>query len=250
MTYLKIEDLSRKFGDLVAVDRVSVQFQAGELTAIIGPNGAGKSTLFNLMSGLIAPSSGRIYFKDRLISGLPPHRIQRLGVGRSFQITNIFQNFTVFENVRLGLMAHQGMCWNFWRPVGKLARLEEPAMGIIESVGLSDQRGKLASTMSHGDQKRLEIALSLTGAPELLFLDEPTAGINAEETRRITSLIRDIARAQGITVVFCEHDMEMVFDLAERIVVMSQGRILADGTVSEVTQNEEVRTAYLGTEVA
>jgi branched-chain amino acid transport system ATP-binding protein len=156
----------------------------------------------------------------------------------------------VFENVRLGLMAHRGMCWNFWVPVGRLSGLEAPAMELIGSVGLADQRDKLASTMSHGDQKRLEIALSLTGAPELLFLDEPTAGINAEETRRITELIREIARVRGITVIFCEHDMEMVFDLAERIVVMSQGRILADGTVSEVSRNEEVRTAYLGTEVA
>ena len=250
MSYLRLEALSRRFGDLVAVDGVSVQFGEGELTAIIGPNGAGKSTLFNLMSGLLAPTSGQIFFKGRLISGLPPHKIQRLGVGRSFQITNIFQNFTVFENIRLGLMARQGLCWNFWIPVRRLKRLEEPAMAIIESVGLSDQREKLASTMSHGDQKRLEIALSLTGDPELLFLDEPTAGINAEETRRITSLIRDIAKMRGITVIFCEHDMEMVFDLAERIVVMSQGRILADGTVSEVSQNEEVRIAYLGTEVA
>ena len=250
MDYLRLENLSRNFGDLVAVDRVDLTFKAHELTAIIGPNGAGKSTLFNLMSGQLEPSGGQVFFKDKPIGGLPPYKIQRLRVGRSFQITNIFLDFTVFENVRLGLMAHRGMCWNMWRSVKALKALEEPAQTIIESVGLWPQRGQLASIMSHGDQKRLEMALSLTGDPELLFLDEPTAGINNEETKQITELIRNIAKERGITVVFCEHDMEMVFDLAERIVVMVQGRIVADGTAEEISRNEEVRNAYLGSEVA
>jgi branched-chain amino acid transport system ATP-binding protein len=247
--YLKLQNLSRHFGDLVAVDDVSINFKQKELTAVIGPNGAGKSTLFNLMSGLLAPTTGQVIFKGQPISGLPPHKIQRLRVGRSFQITNIFQNFTVFENIRLGLMAHNRMCWNLWRSVRGLLKLNGPVDEIVTSIGLESQRDKIASTMSHGDQKRLEIALSLTGDPELLFLDEPTAGINSEETKRITELIRTIAAERGITIIFCEHDMEMVFDLAERIVVMAQGRILADGTGEEISQNEQVRSAYLGTEV-
>ncbi len=178
MDILQIEGLTRRFGDLLAVNQVSLAFRARQTVAIIGPNGAGKSTLFNLLSGRLRPTAGQVYYQGRRLAGLPPHRIQRLGIGRSFQVTNIFREFTTFENVRLGLLAHWGQCRNLRRPVDKMREVVDPARAILEAVGLGGEQETPAATMSHGDQKRLEIALSLTSDPKLLLLDEPTAGMN------------------------------------------------------------------------
>ncbi len=248
MDILQIEGLTRRFGDLLAVNQVSLAFRARQTVAIIGPNGAGKSTLFNLLSGRLRPTAGQVYYQGRRLAGLPPHKIQRLGIGRSFQVTNIFREFTTFENVRLGLLAHWGQCRNLRRPVDKMREVVEPARAILEAVGLGGELETPAATMSHGDQKRLEIALSLTSDPKLLLLDEPTAGMNPEETARIARLIGRIARERDLTVIFCEHDMSLVFGLAERIVVMQQGQVIADGEPQAIRCDEQVRRAYLGSE--
>jgi branched-chain amino acid transport system ATP-binding protein len=249
MNILSTENLTKRFGEMAAVNGVSLVFREKELAAIIGPNGAGKSTFFNLLSGRLKPSDGKIFCLGQQITGWPPFKIQRLGVGRSFQVTNIFKNFTVFENVQLGILAHHDKCRNIGRPVehaGEGAKV----MDILEAVGLAEERNTIAGVMSHGDQKCLEIALSLTNDPKLLLLDEPTAGMNPEETNRIACLVQRIAMERQNTVIFCEHDMKLVFGLAQRIVVMQQGQVIADGGPEEIRCNAQVRTAYLGTEEA
>ncbi|HYB44503.1 MAG TPA: ATP-binding cassette domain-containing protein, partial [Candidatus Methylomirabilis sp.] len=209
-----------------------------------GPNGAGKTTLFNLITGHLAPDSGRVLFKDRDITGIAPHDLCRLGMGRSFQRTNIFPRLTVFQNIQAAFLSHRLRGWNLYTPVERLYRRE--TLDLLESVGLRDKAGEVAGFLSHGNQKQLELGLALALEPELLLLDEPTAGMSATETRESIRLIERIARERGLTLLFTEHDMEVVFSISQRITVLHQGRVIAAGTPDEVRRDDEVRRVYLG----
>lgn len=236
--------LKRRFGGVHAVDDVSLAVPRGQLRAIIGPNGAGKTTLFNLLTGQLPCHSGHIYFRGRDITGLPPHYLCRHGLGRTFQINSIFLNATVLENVQLALLAHRGKTWNLWSPAHKLLRRE--AEELLDVVGLSDQAGKAGSALSHGDRRRLEVALALACQPEVLLLDEPTCGMSIGEKPGMVRLIQDIVRQKGITAVLIEHDMEVVFSVAERVTVMHRGSIIAEGAPGEIQANARVQEVYLG----
>lgn len=223
---------------------VNLTIRRGDVIALLGPNGAGKTTLFNLITGQLKPERGRILFKGEEITGLPPYEICKKGIARSFQIVNIFHRLTVFENVQVAVLAHQGRSSELLRPAEKLAvdKTEE----LLESVGLLDKAYEIAGTLSHGDQKVLEIAIALGNDPELLILDEPTAGMSPEETASTIELIKRLAETRDLTILFCEHDMEIVFSIAKSIMVMHQGQTLIQGKPEEVRSDERVQEAYLG----
>ena len=243
---LQVEAVEKSFGDFKAVDGANLRVGKGEVVAVIGPNGAGKTTLFNLITGQLRPDRGRIIFKGEDISRLPPYQICRKGIARSFQIVNVFPRLTIFENVRVAVLSQQRKSYRLFSPAQSMAVAETKE--ILESVGLSDKAGEIASSLSHGDQKILEIAIALGGQPELLILDEPTAGMSPEETSATMELIRRLATMRGLTILFCEHDMEVVFSIAQSIMVMHQGRTLIQGKPEEVRRNREVQEAYLGGE--
>jgi len=243
---LQVEGVDKSFGDFMAVYGANLAVGDGELVAVIGPNGAGKTTLFNLISGQLKPNKGRIVFKGEDITGLPPHEITRRGVARSFQIVNIFHRLTVFENVQVAVLSQQGRSRNLLLPAQNLA--VEETKRLLESVGLAGKAGSIAGALSHGDQKVLEIAIALGNEPELLILDEPTAGMSPEETAATMELIKELAETRGLTILFCEHDMDVVFSIAESIMVMHQGETLIQGKPEDVRQNKEVQEAYLGGE--
>ena len=249
MVILEVRDIVKSFGGLRALQNVSLSVARGEIRAVIGPNGAGKSTLFNVMTGLLAPDTGNVVFDGEPITGLPPHRIIRKGIGRSFQITNIFPRMSVFENVQVALFSHHGTSRNPLSLARKFTEVGEEVLAILEQVGLAEKYDMSASVLSHGDQKRLEIAISLASRPKLLLLDEPTAGMSRFESRETVALLRKISREQGLTLVFTEHDMDIVFAISERIMVLQQGAVIADGTPAEIKANPEVRKAYLGEEI-
>ncbi|MCL6640337.1 MAG: ABC transporter ATP-binding protein, partial [Candidatus Rokubacteria bacterium] len=207
-------------------------------------NGAGKTTLFNLITGHLRPDAGRVVFQGREITGLPPHEICRLGMGRSFQRTNIFPRLTVFQNVQAAFISHRGRGLDLWRRVDRLYREETEA--VLASVGLLDKAGEVSAFLSHGNQKQLELAIALASEPQLLLLDEPTAGMSAAETRETIALVSRITRERGLTLLFTEHDMAVVFSIAEVITVLHQGRVIAEGAPGEVRQDPEVRRVYLG----
>jgi branched-chain amino acid transport system ATP-binding protein len=250
MGILEVRGITRSFGGLRALQDVAFSVEKGEIRAIIGPNGAGKSTLFNVMTGLLAPDSGEVLFHGERISGVPPYRVIRKGIGRSFQITNIFQRMTVFENVQTALFAKHGKSRNPFARARAFPEIAGEALHILGMVGLADRHETSASVLSHGDQKRLEIAISLASRPTLLLLDEPTAGMSRFESRETVALLRKISSEQGLTLVFTEHDMDIVFGISEKIVVLQQGTVIADGTPAEIRANPQVRKAYLGEEVA
>ena len=241
---LQVEAVHKSFGDFTAVYGANLTVEKGELVAVIGPNGAGKTTLFNLISGQLKADKGRIVFKGEEISGLPPYDICKRGIGRSFQIVNIFHRLTVFENVQVAVLSHQRLSSNLFSPAQRLA--VEETNRILESVGLANKASNIAGSLSHGDQKILEIAIALGNEPELLILDEPTAGMSPEETAATMELVKQLANAQGLTILFCEHDMEVVFDIAQSIMVMHHGQTLIQGRPEEVRENEAVQEAYLG----
>ena len=236
--------MAKAFGGFQALLGVSLRVEPGEIAAIIGPNGAGKSTLFNVITGHLVPDAGRINFKGRDITGQPPHAICRLGLARSFQRTNIFPRLTVFQNIQAAYLCHRGRGWNLMARVDRLYRDETEA--LLDSVGLLDKAGEVAGFLSHGNQKQLELGITLALEPEILLLDEPTAGMSAQETRESIRLIERIARERGLTLLFTEHDMEVVFAIAHRITVLHQGEVIADGTPEEVRRHPEVRRVYLG----
>ncbi|OGQ00430.1 MAG: ABC transporter ATP-binding protein, partial [Deltaproteobacteria bacterium RBG_19FT_COMBO_46_12] len=216
----------------------------GDIHAIIGPNGAGKSTYFNLITGYHQATSGKVLFKGNEITHLPAFRRCKYGITRSFQITSIFPKFTVYESVLMGLLSHRGVTLNFFSASKKF--FKEEVYRILEDVGLADQADTLGDSISHGDKKRLELGITLGTEPELLLLDEPTCGMSPEETESTMVFIRKLAEEKGLTVLFTEHDMSVVFGIAKRISVLHQGTLIADGTPQEVRASEEVQKVYLG----
>jgi len=249
MVLLEVRNVVKSFGGLRALQDVSLSVAKGEIRAVIGPNGAGKSTLFNVMTGLLKPDSGDVVFEGEPITGMPPHRIIRKGIGRSFQITNIFPRMSVFENVQVALFSHYRTGGNPLSLARKFTRIGEEVLVLLDQVGLAEKHDSSASILSHGDQKRLEIAISLASRPKLLMLDEPTAGMSRFESRETVALLQKISREQGLTLIFTEHDMDIVFAISEKIMVLQQGAVIADGTPAEIKANPEVRKAYLGEEI-
>jgi len=243
---LETQELTRRFGGLAAVSCVSLAFQAGQVHAIIGPNGAGKTTLINLLSGDLLPSSGCIAFKGRDITRLPAHRISHLGIGRSYQKSNIFAGFTTRRNCWLAAQSRLPSSFRFLLPAHRRRDVAARAEGALTLVGLEGRREVLAKKLSHGEQRQLEIAMMLATEPELLLLDEPMAGMGAEESERTVALIRRLAADR--TVILIEHDMDAVFKLADRLTVMVNGEVLESGTPEAIRNSPLVREAYLGDE--
>jgi branched-chain amino acid transport system ATP-binding protein len=241
---LQTRGLRKHFGGVQAVNGVDLSVATGDLRAIIGPNGAGKTTLFNLLTGDLAHDSGQIYFGGKEVSGLRPDELCRRGMGRTFQITSIFRRLTVQENVQTALLTHHRRQFNIFAPARRLYR--EAAASLLERVGLAEQATKPSGILSHGDQRRLEMALALAAEPRLLLLDEPTAGMAPRERHEIMQLAARIAADTALTIVFTEHDMDVVFAVATRITVLHQGAVLAEGAPAEVRANPDVRRVYLG----
>ena len=241
---LVVENVYKSFGDFTAVRGARLRVGTGELVAVIGPNGAGKTTLFNVICGQLTPDRGRIVFKDEEIGGLPPYRICRKGVARSFQIANIFPRLSVFRNVQVSVLSQQRKSTVLFRPAQAIAA--EQTTEILDDVGLSSKAMHVAGSLSHGDQRILEIAIALGGRPELIILDEPTAGMSPEETAGTMALIRRLAAERGLTILFCEHDMDVVFNVAGSIMVMRQGETLIQGPPEAVRADAQVQEAYLG----
>lgn len=244
---LETQQLRREFGALVAVDNVSVKIRAHTFHSIIGPNGAGKTTFFNLLSGNLKPTSGRVLFKGRDITHLPLHRTAHLGMGRSFQITNIFPNLTVLENIRLAAQALGRDNFHFWRHARHFRRYEERAATVLDQVGLAKRADAPARTLPHGDQRKLELGMLLAPDPEVLLLDEPTAGMATEQVPELIDLIQGFQAAGNKTVLLVEHNMNVVMRVSDYITVMHYGQVLAEGAPADVTANEVVQKAYLGT---
>lgn len=244
---LRTSNLTKRFGGLVAVNNVNLGVKPNTIHAIIGPNGAGKTTLFNLITGVLKPTSGRVFFEDRDITGKPPHAISALGITRSFQVYSIFPNLTVLENIRLAVQASWGrMRWDFLRPVTSYREVTWEAMRIASITGLYARTGLLARDLTPGDKRKLEIAMALAGKPKLIALDEPTAGVSTEEVPSITRLVRRLRDEMGKTVVVIEHKIDVVLELADTVSVMSQGSIIAEGPPREIVENREVQRIYLG----
>ena len=247
-TLLEVRGLRKSFGALLASDDVDLEVLEGETHAIIGPNGAGKTTLISQLAGNLFPDRGRVLFAGEDITALSAPARARRGFARSFQITSIYPDFTALENVMLAVQAHSGSSFRFWRPARDETALSSPARAILEEVGLSGRLEVPAANLAHGEQRALEIATALATRPRLLLLDEPVAGMGAEETQRMISLLSSLKG--GKTLILVEHDMDAVFSLADRISVLVYGRIIATGAPEEIRANLEVRRAYLGEEIA
>ncbi|HZV21028.1 MAG TPA: ABC transporter ATP-binding protein [Hyphomicrobiales bacterium] len=244
MTVLEVQHVTRKFGSLVAVKDVSMTVQQGELRAIIGPNGAGKTTFFNMISGLFAPTSGRIIFEGRDVTNMPPAGRVKNGMARTFQITEIFPELTVYDNIRIGAEVAAGHRLDMLPAQSR--SVHETVMMLLKMGGLIDKRERLVGELSHGDQRATEIMMALSLRPRLLLLDEPTAGMGDIETHHITNLIRRLHKDERLTIILIEHDMHVVFNLAEKITVLAEGEKLAEGIPSEIAANDAVQRAYLG----
>jgi branched-chain amino acid transport system ATP-binding protein len=243
---IKTQDLTVRFGGNVAVNRVNLQVKRHTLKSIIGPNGAGKTTLFNLLSGQYRPSSGRVIFKESDVTGLDAAQRTKLGIGRSFQLTNIFPTLTVLENVRLALQAKAGLGLNFWQHYRSNHKLEDEAYGFLQRVLLAERWDAVASTLTHGEQRKLEIAILLALDPELLLLDEPTAGMSLEEVPAILELIKEIKASQRRTILLVEHKFDMIMAVSDSIAVLKEGVLICDDTPQAVANDPRVLEAYLG----
>ncbi|MBI1219471.1 MAG: ATP-binding cassette domain-containing protein [Rhodobacteraceae bacterium] len=246
MSFLTVENISKHFGSLVAVDGVTMRVEKGECRAIIGPNGAGKTTFFNLITGMLPLTSGRVSLEGRDMAGIDPSHRVKLGMARTFQITEIFPELTVRENIRIPVEIAAGLRFSPWMPRAMEGPIRDRIDQLLDEGGLHRIADRLAGELSHGDQRACEIMMALALNPRLLLLDEPTAGMGDDETYAIARLIRRIHAEQHMTIVLIEHDMRVVFNLADRITVLAEGRPLAEGTPAEITANEKVQAAYLG----
>lgn len=246
MSLLKIENVSRRFGSIVAVDGVSMTVQPGELRAVIGPNGAGKTTFFNLISGFLTPTSGRIIFDNEDVTTMLPARRVWRGIARTFQITEVFPELSVRENLRIAVEVASGYQLSPWLSRGADAKVRARITDLLDASGLAPNAERLVGELSHGDQRATEVMMALALNPRLLLLDEPTAGMGDQETYNVTRLIRKLHKDQKLSIVLIEHDMRVVFHLADFITVLAEGKMLAEGTPQEIAQNEAVQTAYLG----
>ena len=242
---LRTEKISKHFGGLHAVEQVDFTLRKGQLKSIIGPNGAGKTTLFNLIAGLHRATRGKVFFRDRDITNLSLHETSQLGITKTYQITHIFPNLTVFENVRISAQSRK-TCFNFWRTTHSFTDLNARTLDILEQVELLDKRTWPASTLSHGERRYLEIGIALAAEPEVLLLDEPTAGMSCAETAMCAGLIQKLNRELNLSIVLVEHDMSVVMGISDEILVLNEGVALAEGTPQEVSDNEEVQRVYLG----
>jgi branched-chain amino acid transport system ATP-binding protein len=241
---LQVENLYKRFGGIVATDTLSLDVASGDLHAVIGPNGAGKTTLIAQLSGSVTPDSGSIRFAGSDITAVPTHQRSLLGLARSFQITSLFLDMSVLDNVALAVQAHAGHSFRFWRDARSEPELREPARATLARVGLADRADRPAAKLSHGEHRQLEIAMALAGNPRMLLLDEPMAGLGPEESARMVTLLRALKRDH--TILLVEHDMEAVFALADCITVLVYGRVIASGKPETIRANAEVRRAYLG----
>jgi branched-chain amino acid transport system ATP-binding protein len=246
MSLLQVEGASKRFGNLVAIDDVSMAIESGELRAIIGPNGAGKTTFFNLVSGLVAPTSGAILFEGRDVTSLAPEKRVARGMARTFQITEVFPELSVADNIRVAVEIAAGYRLTPWLSRAARDGVEAKVSELLRMGGLADKTGIRVGALSHGDQRATEIMMSLALHPRLLMLDEPTAGMGDQETYEIARLVRRLHRQAGLTIMLIEHDMRVVFNLADRIMVLAEGRVLAEGTPQEIAESDKVQAAYLG----
>ena len=246
MALIECHEVTRRFGGLIAVDNVDMTVEAGETRAIIGPNGAGKTTLFNLLTGVLTASEGQVIFEGRNITSLPVHDIIQLGISRTFQLTHLFPELSVLENVRIAAQARNNRRWYFLGGSQIINDSKATALEAIKKLGLGDRATIQAGMLSHGDQRLLEIAMALSQNPKLLLLDEPTQGLSIEETERAINILKDLLNSSDLTVILVEHDMEVVFRLAEKITVLHRGRVIADGSPETVKADNTVQEAYLG----
>jgi branched-chain amino acid transport system ATP-binding protein len=246
MTMLDVRNVTKQFGSLVAVSNVSMQVAAGELRAIIGPNGAGKTTFFNMISGFFPPTNGDIVFDGTAVTKMPVTQRVSMGMARTFQITEIFPELTVRENIRIGVESAKGLRLRFWLGGAQAAEVKRAIDEALTLSGLTSQADRLVGELSHGDQRAAEIATALTLKPRLLLLDEPTAGMGEHETYAVANLIRRLHKNSAYTIVLIEHDMRVVFNLADKITVLGEGKMLAEGTPAEIAENPVVQEAYLG----
>ncbi|MGZ3495222.1 MAG: ABC transporter ATP-binding protein [Thermodesulfobacteriota bacterium] len=243
--YLRTEKISKHFVGLKAVDQIDFNLKEGQLKSIIGPNGAGKTTLFNLIAGVYPPTSGKAFFKEEEITRLSLHQISQLGITKTYQITHIFPSLTVFENIRIAAQSRK-TSFNFWKSTHSLQEVNRKALEILEQVELIEKRDWLASTLSHGERRYLEIGIALATHPQVLLLDEPTAGMSCAETNLCAELILKLNKSLHLSIVLVEHDMSVVMGISDEVLVLNEGRALAEGTPQEVSDNEEVQRVYLG----
>jgi branched-chain amino acid transport system ATP-binding protein len=248
VSLLRTEELRKQFGGLTAVDDVTFEVERGETRAVIGPNGAGKSTLINCITGMLTPTSGTVHFDDEDITGMDPHVAVQTGISKSFQTASIFPNMTVKENVEIAALAseHGSFQLNFFKNRSSFDEVHRISERMLDAVGLLKHRDQTAGSLPYGDKRRLEIAIALASEPEMLFMDEPTAGMSPEETNSTVDLIEELQDDLGLTILIVEHDMEIIFRIADTILVLNRGRVIADGTPEEVRDNEDVQEAYLG----
>jgi branched-chain amino acid transport system ATP-binding protein len=245
MNVLAVRSLSKAFGGVRAVDDVSFAIAGGEFLAMIGPNGAGKSTCFNMINGQLAPDSGAILFEGRDIAGMAPRDIWRLGIGRTFQVAASFGSMTVIENVQMALISHARETYRLWRPAAALHR--ERAFGLLAQVGMHDAADRPSRELAYGDVKRVELAVALANEPRLLLMDEPTAGMGPGERKDLIALVKRLVVERGISVLFTEHSMDVVFAFADRIIVLARGQLIADGDAAAIRDNAQVQDVYFGT---
>jgi branched-chain amino acid transport system ATP-binding protein len=245
-TILEAVNLSKVFGGLVAVDHVSIRIKMQTMHAIIGPNGAGKTTLFNLLSGVMPPTTGQVFYKGKNITSISPQKRAHLGIGRSYQITNIFSNLTVLENIRLAAQAMGNDNFKLFARADNFSDYIDKALEIIDTVGLSEREGVLARNLPHGEKRKLELGIMLACDPELLLFDEPTAGMSSEQVPELIEIINKVVHIKERTAILVEHRMDMVMSISDVVTVMNQGRILAEGTPHDIANNPQVQTAYLG----
>ncbi len=243
--YLTTEKVCKYFEGLKAVDQVDFNLKPGQLKSIIGPNGAGKTTLFNLIAGVYNPTRGKVFFKGKDITRLSLNQISQLGITKTYQITHIFPSLTVFENVRIAAQSRH-TSFNFWTSTHALREVNQRALEILEQIELVEKRNWLASTLSHGERRYLEIGIALATNPEVLLVDEPTAGMSCAETNLCAELIQRLSKNLGLSIVLVEHDMSVVMGISDEVLVLNEGRVLAEGTPRQVSDNEEVQRVYLG----